>query len=243
MIELSNYLCGGYFLTRPAKREDWQSSFLPDSLLSLSRCVCDFVPDAWTIEWTGMDENIRLENASKFDLKPEALIELKQWSTANFGEDFDAWYVMFQLETAQYLRKRFLSHLNDVVILGAGLHKTLCDDFLKSAKAPPSKPGFAPNGESSDYLAIAKKLSPVPGGIPIGFEPVNRGVIAYDHSWVCNSLEKDAKEMKITINEFGLISEYADALKFTNLINEGKISAEPDPWWPWLLVDYSKLNG
>lgn len=240
MIQFSDYLCGGYFLTRPSKRKDWSAEFLPNSILSISRDICDFVPDTWCIEWTRDGESIRLESAQKFGLKPDALKELTNWATKHFDEEFGAWYAIFKLETAQYLRKRFLSHLNDVVILGVGLHKTLCDDFLEKTKAPPSQPGFAPNGEACDYLAISKKLNPAPGGIPLGFEPLSRGIVAYDHSWLCNHLEKEALEMKIPINNVGLIGDYTEALKFTNFINEGKIKAEPDPWWPWLLIDYSR---
>ena len=53
MIQFSDYLCGGYFLTRPVKRkEDWNAPFLPDSIVSISKDIGDFVPDSWLVEWT-----------------------------------------------------------------------------------------------------------------------------------------------------------------------------------------------
>ena len=241
MIQLSDYVSGGYFITRPAKRLDWQYNFLPNSLLSFSRHICKYVPDAWAIEWTGEGPDSRLKTASSFDLTTEAIKEITEWSTENFDKEFGAWYVIFRLETAQCLRERFLGHLNDVVILGAGLHRSLCDGFLEKTKAPLSEPGFAPSGEGGDYLAVSQKIELLKGGIPLGFEPVSRGFVAYECSWFCNKLEKEARKRNIPLNDFGLFGEFTDALKFTELINEGKIDAEPCPWWPWLLVDYSRV--
>jgi hypothetical protein len=241
LIQLSDYFCGGYFVTRPAKRTDWQSTTLPETLLSVSRHICTFVPDAWSIEWAEDDTNSRLKSAAEFNLEPKAIEELTRWATDNFDKEFGAWYVIFKLETAQQLRKRFLGQLKDVAILGVGLHKNLCNDFLLKAKAPASQPGFAPNGEGGDYLAMIKRLQLASDGIPLGFEPVNRDGVPFSCSWLCNGLEKDAEEMKIPINSMGLIDDYSHALKFTDMLNEGKIGAEPGPWWPWLLVDYSNV--
>lgn len=240
MIQLCDYLCGGYFLTRPVKRADCFASFLPESIISLSNDICDFVPDAWTLEWARSNPDSWLEDAAKFALEPKAIEDLTQWALKHY-DDFGAWHVIFELKTAQELKKKYLSHLNNVVLLGAGLHKTLCDGFLEKTQPPPTVPGFAPNGETGDHAAIKKRKLLYTGGTPLGFEPLAHGIVAFEHSWLCNGLEKYAKEMKIQINENGLIDKYEDALKFTTLLNDGKLGAEPDLWLPWLLVDYSKV--
>jgi hypothetical protein len=243
MIQLSDYLCGGYFLSRP--RRDYNDPPFPDSYLSISGDICDFVPDSWAIEWAHQDDTPE-ERAKTFNLEPETFKTLTEWSTAHIGKKFGAWNVIYQLETAQYLRTRFLSHLIDITLFGIGLHSRFYKNFIEKTAPPPTQPGFAPNGEFGIHTSIKQKRFLAPGGISLGFELVNQGRAGMRCSWLDIGLEKNAQEMKIQINEFGLIDNLEDAIKYTNLVTEGKVKlgaiiTEPGPWLPWLLVDYSKV--
>jgi len=242
MIQLSDYRSGGYFLTRQAKRSDWMAEFLPDNILSISSDICDFVPDVWTLEWTSSNLNTKQKKALEFGLNAGAHQELMGWVTKEFNKkEIGFCKVIFRLEMARYIREHFLRHLPDMVLFGIGLHSSLCDDFLDKTKPAPTVPGFAPNGETGAHAAISLNLPLAPNGIPLGFEPVVHGIAGLECSWLCNSLEVDAREkFKISINERGFIDNFDDALKLTNLINKGVISAEPGLWLPWLLVDYTQ---
>jgi hypothetical protein len=244
MNQFSDYLCGGYFLSRP-ERSGYNDPPFPDSYLSISRDIRDFVPDSWLIEWAHKYIPSE-ENSKKFDLKPEAYKELAEWATEHINKDFGAWTVIFELEKAQYLRNRFLSHLTDVTIFGIGLHKTLCENFLETTTPPPPQPGFAPVGEMGTHTSIKQKHLLPNGGVALGFELINHEKSGLSTSWLDVGLEKNAQEMKIPINKFGLIENFEDALKYKKII-DGKIKPfesvmmEPGPWLPWLLVDYTKV--
>jgi hypothetical protein len=245
MIQFSDYLCGGYFLARTTERKSFNVPPFPDSFLSVSSDICDFVPDAWAIEWVTQDET-PLDRAKKFNLEPKKFAELNEWATKNIGKEFGAWNIIFQLETAQYLRKRFLAHLTDVTLFGIGLQNSLFDDFVEKTTPPPTEPGFAPNGEMGSHTAIKQKHALAPGGVALGFELTRWQRSGLSYSWLDIGLEEIALEMKIPINEFGLIKNFEDALKFSNLVADGKIKLgsifpQPGIWLPWLLVDYSKV--
>ena len=241
-VQLSDYFCGGYVLTRPADRKEANPTLPVDKVISISRDVCEFFPDSWALDWARNSERDLEEVRGVFELNEEQIKEISGWARNSFGAQFGAWYVIYRLETARFLKNKFLNHLSDSKLLGIGLHKTLAPDFLKKLKAPPSKPGFAPNGEAGAYEVIIEQRLLEEGGKPLGFEPVVADAvttIALGCSWLCNQLELDALKNHIPINEFGLIDDYEAALKFVGLANRGDLGAEPGLWLPWLLVDYS----
>ncbi len=244
MIQISDYICGGYFLSCP-KQSGYNDPPFPISYLSVSREVRDFVPDSWAIEWVKKYETSE-DISKKFDLAPETLKELTKWATENFDKDFGAWSVIFNLETAQFLKKRFLSHLNDTTIFGIGLHKSLCEDFIKTTTPPEPEPGFAPIGKMGTHVSVKRKTMFAPDGVVLWFEIINHEKVGLSTSWLEVGLEKNAEEMKISLNEFGLVENFEDALKLSKSFDEKtkpfeSVMAEPGPWLPWLLVDYSKV--
>jgi len=68
---------GGYFLTTAVERPAYVSTdLLPPRLLSLSDCICDFVPDFWAIEWAKVSRENRIAEAQKRRVDAAELPEL-----------------------------------------------------------------------------------------------------------------------------------------------------------------------
>ena len=50
--DLSEYVCGGYFIAMPAKRPlRMEGNLLPEMILTASDCIVDLAPSTWSIEW------------------------------------------------------------------------------------------------------------------------------------------------------------------------------------------------
>ncbi|MCA9885199.1 MAG: hypothetical protein KC708_19615, partial [Anaerolineae bacterium] len=62
-------------------------------------------------------------------------------------------------------------------------------------------------------------------------------------SWLCSGLEKDMFTLfGIRPNEHGLLNSLEDAMKVYEWIAEDECKgyrAEPEPYFPWLVVSYS----
>ena len=65
-----------------------------------------------------------------------------------------------------------------------------------------------------------------------------------EHSWLCNSLERDAAEqLGVTPNSNGLIDLYDDADRVAEYANRDDVTTEPGLWLPWLIVQYPIVTG
>jgi hypothetical protein len=89
---------------------------------------------------------------------------------------------------------------------------------------------------------IVGEHEPLPtGGNILGFE-VTSFHFGHGHSWLCSGLERDMHELfGIRPNSYGLIDSYEEAKKAYQWIAEDKLQgtrAEPEPYYPWLIVQY-----
>ena len=79
------------------------------------------------------------------------------------------------------------------------------------------------------------------GGQALGYE-----LLSYDQnindSWLCSGIERDmADQFGIRPNAHGLIATLDEAMQVYDWIAEDEQRghrAEPEPYYPWLLVDY-----
>lgn len=238
-LDFADYNSGGYYISKYVERPSYSSAdLLPEKILSLSGCICEFVPDTWTLSWTGDLDEDRQKNAAFFGLTPETFKQVSAWTTAHFDNEVGWPNVCFDLETARLIRDQFIATTEPVVIFGIGLHKTLQNKFCDYAKPPEQKEGFAPVGETGLYRAIRTASVLQEGGKVLGFEPVSFDQ-SQEHSWLCNELEKEIhRKLGVRPNENGYIDDFETALKCVDHISLDEVGAEPGLWLPWLIVKY-----
>ena len=133
-------VCGGYFLVKPADRPDYVSGdLLPPRLLSLSSCICDFIPDVWAIDWANVSPEERTAEAHKVGIEAAQLPELIDWTTQQLNAGEFGWpCVFFGVHDARAFAERFLPRDVDVRLLGIGLHPSFTEEFLTAMEPGPS---------------------------------------------------------------------------------------------------------
>jgi hypothetical protein len=238
---VSEYLSGGYYVTRLSEHAEYMSpELIPDKVLSASGCICQFFPDDWAIEWTSESADDRSNQAAAFGISTIDLPKVVTWATESFSKAFGWTSAFYSLEAAQEARTRFLPDDSEIVIFGLGLHDSDVEDFLKAAKPEPKRPGYAPMGETGVFQCVSGAKKIATGGNAAGFEllAINFGLLTC--SWLCNGLEKDcASELGIVPNRHGFVQSYADALRCAEFISRDETGAEPGLWLPWLVTIYS----
>ncbi len=225
---------GGYFLTKDVRRPNSvAASLMPSRLLSMSSCICDFVPDVWAVEWADMEASERAVEALKFGLPATSVDSVVQWTTEHMHTESLGWpSVFFSVNGARAFAKEFLRDAEGLKLLGIGLHEECLEEFLSEEKTEPEQ------GTPGVYSAVDKRQPLEEGGSELGWE-----VLGYDfgdfHSWLCNSLEnKVAKKCSIKPGERGFIESASDALSAAQFCRKKGSGAEPGYWAPWLVREY-----
>jgi len=227
-------VAGGYFLTKTVSRPDYMSAdLLPARLLSLSHCICDFIPDLWAIEWTKVDEEERAAEALKFGVAVSQCRDVVAWTTERINSGAFGWpHVFFSVQDAREFANRFLQP-DTGRLVGIALHGHFIDDFL-SGESP-----AAGHGQPGIYTCVSRRLPVEPNGSELGWE-----ILCYDHggfhSWLCNGLEGEIAKMSgIRPGANGFLVEEGDALAAAQYCGRPEVAAEPGFWAPWLVMEYS----
>lgn len=239
---ISEYVSGGYYLAVRPKRPSYISAeLIPETVLSASPCICDFLPGDWTIEWASVNANTRLEEAEKFGIAAFGLPALVAWGTAAFSIAFGWPSAFYRLDDARDARAKLLAKESDIVIFGLGLHVSDVADFLAVAKPPEAAPGFAPIGETGVYQCVNAGNQVDEFGHTAGFELLATYSGLITCSWLCNGLETDcARELGVRTNSEGFVPTRADAVRCAEYIGRDEVGAEPGLWLPWLITTYSE---
>lgn len=224
---------GGYFLTRTLDRPDFMSAHLiPDRLISMSDCICDFVPNLWALQWAEIDSQDRIDEASRFGIPPEMVPAIVSWTTAQLEEGTVGFPCLFyRLDDARSFASRFVD-LPDLRLVGISLHADLVDAFLEKEKPEDEQ------GEPGIYTAIARQQAGETGGVDLGWEPLCYEFGGF-HSWLCNSLEVEvAESLHLQPGPTGFFDSDDDALAATTYCGRDEVGAEPGFWAPWLVTEY-----
>src|SRR2546421_2933630 len=105
LIELNEYISGGYYLARLGKRAKYMSpALVPDQVLSASPGICDCFPDAWAVEWTSENCEARSKKSAAFGIAQNDLPDVIAWATASFGNEFGWPSAFYDLDTARKAR-------------------------------------------------------------------------------------------------------------------------------------------
>ena len=229
------WVSGGYYIALPTKRARYMSpEFTPDAVISASACLCDFFPDAWTLEWASVSDAERTRAASLFGLTPAALADAVTWATASFGKAFGWPGAFYTLDAAREACARFLPSLVTTVIFGLGLNEEDVPDFL--AAASPANKGLGGSG-IFECVKAAEKIAE--GGTFLGHELLATDYGLITCSWLCNGLEKEcANRLDIRTNRSGFIETYEAARSCAEFISQPETGAEPGLWLPWAVTSY-----
>jgi len=232
-INFSEYVCGGYYITRSVDKPAYMSNLLPDKLFGFA-CVSTFIPDLWTLSWTSVPKADRIKNASFFELSSSQLQELIKWCDASFEKLIEWPGMCLTLDTAAFIVKKILSHLSDVIIFGIGLHKNDVPAFVTATESTPE--GVNSSGL---YKLLSKDTRLNENGTVLGFDllEVEYGMIGC--SWLCNNLVQPVYDkFSIRPNQHGFIENFEAAHKCTDFFRSGDVGAEPGLWLPWLIMQY-----
>ena len=223
----------GYVVTRLAPRPTYvDAALLPPQLISASDCIAEFFPSFWALREARVSEQDRAAAAAKFGITPHDLPKVIEYMTRARDRQELGWpRVWFSTQSAIAAIKRFLSVLDDVVLVGLGVPQDLADDFL--AGAGPM--------DTSDICTMLRAGNPLAsGGTPLGWEVVGYEFGGDFHSWLCNHIEKEAyARLGIRPGANGLIVCENDARSILSLVGLDDVGAEPVPWFPLLFVQYN----
>jgi hypothetical protein len=238
-IDRKNHFRAGFFITKKIDRPEYCSDeLLPDKIISLSNCICKFIPDTWCIEWTGDKNDLRDYSANYFSIDTNLQKKFAKWITGQFDKNFGWPNVIFQIEMAKEIISSFVEAIDEILIIEAGLHRQFLKSFIAAAESTPSAEGYAPIGRQGLLEVILNRNRLSDNGVTLGYEPL---VFNYSLScsWLCNGLEKVAHEhLEIVPNTEGLINCFNDARRCVEFISRDEIGSEPGLWLPWLLIKH-----
>ena len=236
----ARFVSGGYFIARKLERDDQAMGvdLLPPRILSASSCLCDTVPDVWSIGWSEVSRDAQRATAAHFGLDDAALDRVIEWTTSALDDGRAGWpNVLFTLRDARDFAARFLDASAAVTLFGLALPDDLAREFAVDAR-----PKSATEGPMGLWQAIERGDPPAPGGTVLGFE-----VLGYDrgfHSFVCNGLERVFRDaLQIVPNANGLYENEHEARRCADHAMRPDVGAEPGLWLPWQMTRYEISSG
>jgi hypothetical protein len=231
-IDLGDYVAGGYFVVKYCDDGFWRSDLMPERVISLSGCIGNVLDIMWGWNINGSKQDISDFGISELNLKA-----FQVWCG---GKDPGG---LQSLEIARQFIKQFLPHDNDVLLVGAMLHRELVDDFVEMTKGvdDPLQSSQIKRVYGVHYGLAQRQVVPS-NGQALGYEVISLFDSNFSCSWLCSNLQQDMYALfGIRPNQYGLINNYEDAKKVYEWIAEDKqqgFRAEPLPYHPWLLVQY-----
>ncbi|MEK4029258.1 hypothetical protein MKZ02_12050 [Pseudobacillus sp. FSL P4-0506] len=230
-----NYISGGYYVISPSKRANYMDqSLLPEIIVSASECLCDLHPEI-NILWGDSQKNKR-NYAEKWNLSRSIFEKMERWVVDKFEEGtFQFPQVFTTVDIARDFAHMFLSHLNDIKIIGVALPESLVGEFLDEEEtlSLPAKERYGVEALLMNKIPVDTEASMLNGYEVLGFE------CGTFHSYICNGLEKDySDKFTFSLNEKGLIPTLEMAMKYCEYSNDERIGTEPVLWLPWAIYEY-----
>ena len=229
MSDLENqFYNAGYFLIEGMKRAEHMSAeILPESIYSLSTCICDLHPPVAMLSWVGKQGFSPNEYQQRLGLSDEVFLEVitkldKFYEEQIFG--FNS--VFFQENAAQEFAKTYLHKIENLKLFQAISPAQLTDQILRETQTET----YTPDG--FETVLLKKEVVEIDSSALLGYE-----IIVYDFgsccSFICNGLETDFQNnLGIKINSKGYISSLNDAGKAAEYCNLESTGAEEGYWFP-----------
>jgi hypothetical protein len=245
-IDLNDYVWGGFFVATYAADGWWKSPLVPERIISLSRHIGRVLPVTWG--WEPDKNRVELR---RFGIREYQYQDFHQWAVTCDADLFG----YYDLDETQEMIRRFIPKDWAVLLLAAGLHRELVDEFLTYKPYPDEHPNYivwsSPDHDERQrqFLAghVVNDRDPLPeGGVTLGYEILSYEM-GLEHSWLSSGLlEVMLEQFNIRPNSYGLIDSYAEAKQVYEWIAEDKMQgtrAEPEPYYPWLIVQYPVNRG
>jgi hypothetical protein len=218
-VDLGGYMAGGYWLVRPAARPAWcDPRYVADPLVSCSGCLLRRGVGPSKDGWCVFEES-----AADLGVSAEHVADARAWVVehdAMVGPEHTWSSPAPLLEFVE----RFIAD-GSVTVLGVALP-------TEQARGWDS---YGWGGPIAQLLAQGAPLAP--GGVPLGWEPVECHAHAVMCSWTCNSLQEQvAEQIELRLNGDGLVPDQAHADEVMRIVDT--LDKEIGPWAAFLLVRY-----
>ena len=224
-------MAGGYFLARPVPRPIYLTQgLLPDHIFSSSHCIGKLIPDNWTaLSWDQLDEKQRRKFVPEIGVDQIQIPELIKWCNEH-REELGWGNMFYSADSARSFVEHFRLSTQNLVLFSIGLHRKQVSLFLEETRSPE---GIVASGV---WLMVQKGIPPEAGGKSIGYDVLGYE-LAWSHSWLCYSLEKDVNDkLGIRPNVHGFIETFEDAERVADYANNSDTPIENKPWLPWLVT-------
>jgi hypothetical protein len=236
--ELSEYVCGGYFLAKLA-RSYRHSDLVPATIITVSSCIAKTFPPDWAFDPAKVAELGSAEAASSYGIAVNDVSKLITWTAERMSRYEIGFPNLFSSKkVADEFLGTFSFDRSDWRLLALGLHQDQVKDFLQDVEpeAAPTTRAFRP---LVLHEVIARRESPDPSGKLIGFEVIAMDGYGECHSWFCNRLEEPiAAELSIRPGEYGLLPTWPEADACAEYASRPEVGAEPLSWYAWAVISY-----
>lgn len=226
-LELNDYICGGYFLTKRISRPPDVSNLVPDWVITLSACFTDIAPDLWADADYKYDDERRVQEALKFGISATVVPELvNTFTQANRSQPLPNCFPSLSIAQNFY---RYCTDKALVLLVGLGLERSLVPTLYEQLHDDVNQ-GFGLIERVNANTPLER------GGKVLGYEPLGYYATHF-HSWLCHNAPIEAYDrFGIRPNSVGFIDSLADAVRVTQ--NLKATGAERAIWAPWLVVQY-----
>jgi len=186
------YISAGFYILSPVGRASYMDKeLLPEKIVSLSNCICEFHPNI-NILWGGSHLN-KQNYSNKLHLSKDSFDEMEKWVLHQFEKDMFLYSNIFTtVNLARDFSGVFLNELDERMIIEIGLPESFVDGFLEDVDTY-SKSNKV--GLGIDKLLINKTPIDVEAN-SLGYEVVGFEEGKF-HSYICNGLEKDYDDHNI----------------------------------------------
>lgn len=228
---MEEYHIGGYYLIEGTTREDYMSnSIIPNNIWSVSSCICNLHPDISALSWTSRSNEDRLVYQQQLNLTTEAFNNMQEKTDALFNDDKIGWEAMFiDRDTAVTFAQKYLGKVENIKLMMIATTTEYSKLFLQKTKTTENNNGV--------YKCLQKENAVQKDADFKGFE-----ILGYEsgsfHSFICYNLEKVyANNLNITLNEHGLIKNYAEAVIANDYTSNSSNLPEGTIWMPWAIYE------
>jgi len=130
-VNTNKYHLGGYYIVKPTQRAECMNNLiLPETILSVSNCICDIFPDISSVWSTSEKEkDIYRQN---LNIPNNTFQNLVDWinNKSNSG-DFGFPHVFNNLESARDFNLNFLYNVQGLNLVGIGLPEEYNNEFVE----------------------------------------------------------------------------------------------------------------
>lgn len=237
VIDLNDYVAGGYYIGAYTSRPEYKDSYLPEQVVSVSECRGDVT----AISLLNYDDETYLDHLVKQGVERDKLAEAQIWYDTNRNRAISYPDGFNSLAVAQEFASKFMSLRKDHFIVGIGLHRSFAKTFVEEndkhiAKHMSDEQFERPHltrGEPFGANKIVRQYLPLEtNGNPLGFEPVAY-FIGFSCNYICN-VDQFAmvEDLQAYPNEYGLI----DSFEIAKIVRSWR--GDDDEYFPWLIVQY-----